>query len=320
MFALADDRSAKGAELRVVFVSTLDSLMDEDDRVIMLEADLGGASGSTKLKTTHPDRFIQCGISEANMIGVAAGMSSEGFRPFVHSFGPFATRRVFDQIFLSGAYAHNTVNIYGSDPGFCVGTNGGTHTTLEDVALMRAIPGAVICDAADAVQCEWIIRTFARLEGVHYLRCNRKAVRNVYGVGSTFELGKGNILREGSDVLIIAAGQIVSEALDAAEMLVNDGISAEVIDMFCIKPLDKELVLSEAVGKKAIVTFENHGNTGGLGESVASTLLEGGVSVPFRRHGIAEQFGQVGSPDYLQKVFRLTAEDLVETVRKLLTS
>lgn len=318
MFSLAKDRGMNSPELRAVVVSTLQDLMKKNDSIVALEADLGGASGFTKIAQTNPNRFIQCGISEANMVGVAAGMSTLGFKPFMHSFGPFVSRRVFDQVFLSGGYAHNTINIYGSDPGFCVGTNGGTHTTWEDVALMRTIPGAVVCDAADATQLDWIVREFVKLEGVHYVRANRKAVRDVYEAGSTFELGRGNIVCKGSDVLIIAAGQLVSEALDVAEVLEQQGVSVEVVDMFCIKPLDENLVLSEAAGKKAVVTFENHGVIGGLGDAVAAVLAEHGVAVPFKRHGVVESFGQVGSPDYLQKVFKLTADDLLDTVKTLL--
>lgn len=318
MFSLAKDCGMNSPELRAVVVSTLQDLMKTNDSVVALEADLGGASGFTKIAQTNPDRFVQCGISEANMVGVAAGMSILGFKPFMHSFGPFVSRRVFDQVFLSGGYAHNTINIYGSDPGFCVGTNGGTHTTWEDVALMRTIPGAVVCDAADATQLDWIVREFAKLEGVHYVRANRKAVRDIYEAGSTFELGRGNIVCKGSDVLIIAAGQLVSEALDVVEVLEQQGVSVEVIDMFCIKPLDENLVLSEAAGKKAVVTFENHGVIGGLGDAVAAVLAEHGVAVPFKRHGVVESFGQVGSPDYLQKVFKLTADDLLDTVKALL--
>lgn len=207
-------------------------------------------------KKSNPENFIQCGISEANMIGVGCGLSSEGFIPYVHTFGPFATRRVYDQIYLSGAYAHNTINIYGSDPGFTVGPNGGTHTTWEDVALMREIPGSVIVDPCDETQTRWVVKELSKHEGVHYIRANRKDVRNVYTPDSTFELGKGNVLREGKDILIIVSGQLVSDALDCAEKLVEEGYSVEVIDMYCIKPLDIDLVLSESKGKKAVVTFE----------------------------------------------------------------
>lgn len=318
MFTLTKNRSEKGKELRLVVVETLQDMMKTDDKVVALEADLGGASGFTKIQASNPDRFVQCGISEANMTGVAAGLSVTGYKPYLHTFGPFATRRMYDQIFLSGAYAGTTMNIYGSDPGFTAGPNGGTHTTWEDVALMRAIPGSVVCDAADATQLDWIIREFAKSEGVHYIRANRKDVRNVYEEGSTFEMGKGNIVREGSDVLIITAGQIVSDALDAAEALEKEGISVEIIDMFCIKPLDVDLIVKEAAGKKAVVSFENHSITGGLGSAVAEVLAEQEVHVKFKRHGVNERFGQVGTPDFLQKEFHLTAEDLMNTVKEVL--
>lgn len=319
MIKLAENRDEMGRELRSVVVETLQDIMKDNERVVALEADLGGASGFTKIAATNPHQFVQCGIAEADMMGIAAGMSSEGFVPFVHTFAPFATRRAFDQVYLSGAYAKNTINIYGSDPGFCVGTNGGTHTSWEDVALMRTIPGAVVCDGADDVQTEWIIRSFAAMgQGIHYLRANRKAVRNVYAPGSTFEMGHGNVVRTGDDVLIITAGQLLSDALDAAEILEQQGISCEVVDMFCIKPLDVDLILSESAGKKAVVTFENHGVIGGLGSAVAEVLAEHMVAVPFRRHGVVERFGQVGSPAFLQKEFGLTADDLVKTVAGLL--
>lgn len=318
MFTLAKNRNEKGKELRMVVVETLQDLMKSDDKVVAMEADLGGASGFTKIQASNPDRFIQCGISEANMTGVAAGLAVTGFKPYLHTFGPFATRRMYDQIFLSGAYAGTTLNIYGSDPGFAAGPNGGTHTTWEDVALMRAIPGSIVCDAADAVQLDWIIREYSKSEGIHYFRANRKDVRKVYEEGSTFEIGKGNIVREGSDVLVITAGQIVSDALDAAEALEKEGVSVEVIDMFCIKPIDAELIIKEAVGKKAVVSFENHSIIGGLGSAVAEVLAENEIHVKFKRHGVNERFGQVGTPDFLQKEFHLTADDLQKTITEVL--
>lgn len=315
MYTLVENRNEKGKELRSVVVETLQDLMKSDDKVVALEADLGGASGFTKIKTSNPDRFIQCGIAEANMVGVGAGLSVTGFKPFMHTFGPFATRRVFDQIFLSGAYAHTTLNIYGSDPGFTVGPNGGTHTTWEDVAIMRTIPNAVICDPADEVQLSWVLKEFAKLDGIHYVRANRKDVRNVYKEGSSFTIGKGNILKTGTDVLLIVAGQLVSDALDCAEKLESEGISVEVVDMFTIKPIDKELIIKEAAQKKLIVTFENHSITGGLGSAVSEVLSDNAINVKLKRVGVDERFGQVGTPEFLQKEFKLTAEDLEEEIK-----
>ena len=317
MYSLVEDRSIMGKEFRACVVETLQELMKIDNKVVALEADLGGASGFTKIKKTNPDRFIQCGIAEANMMGVGAGLSIMGYKPFMHTFGPFATRRAYDQIFLSGGYAHNTLNIYGSDPGFTAAANGGTHNTWEDIALMRVIPNAVVCDAADEVQMKWIIKEFSKLQGIHYVRANRKAARKIYADNSTFKMGKGNILKKGKDILIISTGQLVSESLDCAISLEKQGISVEVIDMFCIKPIDKELILSEAKNKKLVVTLENHSIIGGLGSAVAEILMENNILVKFKRIGMNDRFGEVGTADWLQKKFKLTAENLEVEIKNL---
>lgn len=318
MFKLVEDRTQMGTDLCVVVADAINQCIDCDNNVIALEADLAGASKSGRIQEKHPDNYIQCGIAEANMFGVAAGLSVKGFVPFVHTFAPFATRRVFDQLYLSGAYSKNTINIYGSDPGFTVAANGGTHTSFEDVAMMREIPGAIVVDVADDTQLDWVVKEFAKMEGIHYFRANRKPVRNVYQKGSTFSLGKGNVLTQGQDVLIITAGQLVSDALDCAQHLQEEGVSCEVIDMFTIKPLDVDLILSESKGKKAIVTFENHSVIGGLGSAVAEVVAEYSINIPFKRHGVKDCFGQVGTADYLQKEFQLTASDLEDTIKNLL--
>lgn len=317
MFKLAtqNDQQSETLELRKVFVNTLGTLMDEDSAICVLEADLGGASGTSQLQDKG-ERFIQCGISEAHMMGVAAGLSSEGYVPFCHTFAPFAARRTYDQIYMSGAYAHNTINIWGSDPGFYAAHNGGTHTSYEDVALMRAIPSAVVCDPADGIQMEWVLRTFAKLgEGVHYVRGNRKGVHTIYEPGSTFELGKANIIQEGEDIVIFAAGSLVYDALKAAQALQKDkGITVTVADMFSLKPFDEESVRKHAAGKKLAVTFENHNVIGGLGDAVASVLAEEGSATPLLKHGVKERFGQVGSAEFLQEEYGLTSEHLVSAI------
>ncbi len=302
------------AELRKVVVATLQKMMDENPQVVALEADLGGASSFTSMKKTHPNQFIQCGISEANMVGMAAGMSILGYRPFVHTFAPFATRRVHDQLFLSAAYSNNDINIYGSDPGFTSGPNGGTHTSLEDIALLRPVPGAIITDAADKTQLEWILREFSKRHGVKYVRANRKAVRKVYEDGSTFKLGEANVLKEGQDVLIITAGQLCYDALMCAEKLASQNIQATIVDMFCIKPLDVDCILKHAVNKKLIVSFENHSIIGGLGSAVAEVLAENQSAIPFIRIGTKDHFGEVGTPNYLQEKYGLTSEQLENTI------
>lgn len=298
-------------EMRRVFVDTLMALMAENGKIVAQEADLGTASSFIRIQKQFPERFVEMGISEANMIGVAAGLSMRGFIPFVHSFAPFVSRRVGDQLFLEGAYARNTINIYASDPGVCAAANGGTHMTFEDVAQVRAIPGVEVYDPADGVQLAWLIREVVTRKGVHYIRTNRKEMPQIYTEGSTFEVGKGNVLRQGQDVLVIAAGELVRPALDAAETLAAQGISAEVIDMFTFKPLDHELILREAKGKKRIIVAENHNVIGGLGSAVAETLADAGCGVPLSRIGVDERFGQVGSIDFLKKDYGLTPEHIV---------
>ena len=318
MWRLLEQAPEKAREQREVFRDTLIDLMDADDKIVMLEADLGGASGSLKIGRAHPERYFECGVMEANMIGVAAGLSMRGFTPFVHTFAPFASRRVADQVFLEGAYAGNTLNIYASDPGVCAATNGGTHTTFEDISLMRAIPGVMVFDPADGVQLEWLIRTLSGLRGVHYVRTTRKGILPVYAPGSTFEIGKGNVLRRGGDVLLLAMGQVLEDALAAAARLESEGVSVEVIDMFTVKPFDRELLLSEAAGKRLVVTCENHSVYGGLGSTVAECLAELPAHAPLCRIGIEDRFGQVGSLDYLKKDYGLDAESVAACVRERL--
>lgn len=308
----------KGKELRAVFADTLISLMDENDKIFAMDADLAGASGFKKIQKAHPDQFLNVGISEANMMGLAAGMSMRGIVPFVHTFAPFVARRSLDQIFLSGAYAGNTINIYGSDPGVCVAANGGTHTTFEDVAVMRTIPKAMVFDPADQVQLAWLIRELARLTGVHYIRANRKDAVPIYAEGSAFTIGKGNIIKEGRDVLLISMGEVLHDALNAARELEDEGISVEVADMFTVKPLDEELIRKEAAGKKLVVTFENHSIIGGLGGAVAEVMAEAGLGVPLKRVGVQDRFGQVGTLAYLKEAFGLTKAHVKEVIQKAL--
>jgi transketolase len=318
MFRLSDNNGL-GKELRNVVVDTLMDLMKKNPKVIALDADLAGASNFNKFEKNGVSSFIDVGISEANMMGVAAGLSLSGYIPFVHTFAPFATRRVLDQIFLSGAYSHNTINIYGSDPGFTAGFNGGTHTSYEDISSLRAIPNVVICDAADDTQMAWIIKEFSQMgSGVHYVRGNRKAVKNVYADDSTFEIGKGNILKTGDDILIVASGQLISEALTVASKLEQDGITADVIDMFTLKPFDNELILERIAGKRRVITIENHNIINGLGSAVSEVIADNGIDVPLIRIGNDDCFGQVGTPDFLQKEYGLTSDRILKQVKQLI--
>ncbi len=306
-------------EMRTAFMQTVSNLMDSDDRVVMLEADLGGASGSQGIVgSKHPDRFINVGIAEANMVGIAAGLSMRGFAPYMHTFAPFVARRAADQIYLEGAFAQNSFTIYASDPGFCSAANGGTHSTYEDIAIMRAMPTVEVYHPADAVQMAWLVETVKDRDGVHYIRANRKGCAPIYEPGSTFEIGKGNVIQEGSDVLLVATGDLVGDAKEAGEQLSADGISTQVIDMFSLKPFDEELLLAAAKDKKLIVTMENHSIYGGLGGIVAEIIAEKGVCVPLERIGVEDKFGQVGTVDFLKETYGLTAENAVKKVKQAL--
>jgi len=298
-----------------VLGATIPRLAAEDPDVVYLDADLMSCIGTAKWAPTC-DRAINCGVAEANMIGVACGMSAVGLKPIVHTFGPFASRRCYDQIFLSGGYAKNSVTVIGTDPGVCAAFNGGTHMPFEDVALYRAIPNATVVDITDANMLIDILTQFKDMQGVKYLRVGRKNAAKVYADGSKFEIGKGIVLREGTDAAIFACGIMVHEAMQAAISLEKEGISAAVIDMFTIKPLDEALVKAYAGKVKAVVTAENHNRIGGLFSAVCETLA--GAGVRMGHVAVEDEFGEVGPQDYLQKRFRLTAEHIAEEVRNAL--
>ncbi|HHT45520.1 MAG TPA: transketolase family protein [Fastidiosipila sp.] len=315
MYKVVFDGSREKADHKSVYANTIQALAAEDEKIIALDADLMNSSGTFKFWKEHPDQMINVGVAEANMMGIAGGLSAVGRIPYVHTFGPFASRRSFDQTFISIGYAGNSVRIFGSDPGVCAAFNGGTHMPFEDMALMRAIPGATVFDISDAVLLGWVLRDIKSNEGVTYLRSTRKSFLKIYEEGSTFEQGKANLLREGKDAAVIACGLMVGEAMLAAEELAKEGIELTVIDMFTVKPLDHEAV-AKAAETGAIVTAENHNIIGGLGESVAASLLEQGLPVAFKRHGVMDRFGQVGAVDYLQEVYGLTAKDLIVSVKE----
>lgn len=295
--------------------AAMGELMAADERICYLDADLMSSIGMSKVAKQYPERVIDCGIQEANMIGVACGLSAVGKIPFAHSFGIFASRRCFDQLFLSAAYAGNSLRVIGSDAGVCAEYNGGTHMPLEDITLIRAIPGSRILDISDGEMIYDIIKKTAYMDGFTYIRTPRKASRALYAEGSEFTIGKGIVVKEGSDVTIIASGIMVAEALEAAKLLSAQGISAAVIDMFTVKPLDEVLVLEYAEKTGCIVTAENHNATGGLGGAVAELLAQKRPTVQ-EFIGVGQRFGEVGPMSYLKEQFGLTAEDIAEKARR----
>ena len=317
MFKLQKTFEKSPKLMREVYCETMLSLAASNKNIVALDADLVSSSGMKKFFEAYPDRAIQCGIAEANMIGVAAGLSLVGKIPYAHSFGPFASRRVCDQIFISAAYAKLNVRIIGSDPGVTAAYNGGTHMPFEDMGVLRSIPEITLIEPSDPVTLADIVRQLADLYGVYYVRMARKNTVSVYEEGSIFEIGKGNLLRNGTDVTIIASGIMVAEALKAAEMLADEGVSARVVDMFTWKPMDTELVARCAEETGAIVTAENHNIYGGLGAAVAEACVKT-VPVPIEMVGVKDQFGQVGTEDYLRKAYNLTATAIVDAAKKVI--
>lgn len=318
---VAKDHEISKKSLSSVYTDFLNENLAKNKRLVHVEADLGvalfGNEALDVLAKRYPDRFINTGIEEANAVGVACGLSAVGMIPFAHSFGAFAARRAADQIFVSGAYAHANVRVIGTDPGIMAGYNGGTHMVFEDVAIMRSYPTMTVLEPTDNVLAKYVFEETARREGMFYIRLTRGAVPKIYEEGSTFEIGKGNVLRDGKDVTLIAAGILVPEALGAAELLAQEGIQARVIDMFTIKPLDEELVLRSAKETGAIVTCENNNVCGGLGEAVAA-LLARSLPTPMELVGVQDRFGQVGSNEYLKEAYGLTAANIAAQARKAL--
>lgn len=303
------------AEMRAVYVNTLLELAREDKRICVLDADLVGSSGVKPFFKEFPDRAIDCGIQENNMIGTAAGLSAAGMVPFAHSFGPFASRRCVDQIFISCCYPKLNVRILGTDPGVTAAYNGGTHMPFEDMGALMAIPQITLVEPCDTVQLEWLVRELQNAYGVFYIRMLRKLAVGVYEKGSTFELGKIATLRDGADVCIVASGIMVGEALKAAEALAAQGVKAAVLNAFTWKPMDDETLAAYSKKCGCFVTAENHNVIGGLGSAVASSLSKT-APAPVEMVGIYDSFGEVGTEAFLRERFDLTADAIVRAAHK----
>jgi len=303
--------------MRDVYCQTLIELAEKNDQIVVLDADLMSSMGMIPFLETFPERTFNCGVQEANMIGVAAGLSATGKITYAHTFGSFATRRCYDQVFLSGAYAKSNIRIIGSDPGVTAAYNGGTHMPFEDMGIMRNIPEMTIITPTDSIILKNIIKQVVELFGMFYIRLLRKNAIKIYEEGSTFEIGKVVKLKDGKDVTIIANGIMVAEALNAAHILGKKGISARVLDMFTLKPIDKEAIIKCAKETGAIVTAENHNIINGLGSAVAEVLVEN-VPIPMERIGVKDLFGEVGPIDYLKERYELTAGDIVKKVEIVL--
>ena len=288
----------------------------ENPKLVVLDADLSGATMTNSFAKAFPDKFFNIGIAEADMIGIAAGLATCGKMPFANSFAMFSAGRAYEQVRNSVAYPRLNVKVIGSHGGLSVGEDGATHQCIEDFALMRSIPGMVVMSPADDVEAKAAVKAAYAHQGPVYLRFGRLAVPVLHEEESfRFEIGKGEVLRDGSDVAIIATGLMVAEAVEAAKTLAEAGISARVINICTIKPLDEELVVKAARECGKIITCEEHSVIGGLGEAVCACLSEQ-CPVPVRRIGVNDEFGHSGPAAALLKQFGLSAEHIVEVAKE----
>lgn len=288
-----------------------------DSRVVALTADLKGSLKMDAFAKEFPERFVQCGIAEANMVGVAAGLALTGKVPFIGSFAEFVTGRVYDQIRQEVAYGETNVKIAASHAGITLGEDGATHQTMEDVALMRALPGMVVINPCDYNQTKAATIAAAKYDGPVYLRFGRPSVPNFTPEDQTFEIGKAYVLNPGKDVTIIATGHLVWEALAAAELLEAEGICAEVINLATIKPLDEETIIASVLKTGAVVVAEEHNMAGGVGELIAG-LLAARKPAPVEFINGGDRFGETGTPAELMASYGLDAAHIASAAQKVL--
>ncbi|HDD35725.1 MAG TPA: transketolase family protein [Candidatus Desulfofervidus auxilii] len=306
------------ASLREAYGRILVELGKENKDIVVLDADLSGSTKTQMFAREFPERFFNMGIAEQDMIGTAAGLAAAGKIPFASTFAIFATGRAWEQIRQSVAYAKLNVKIVASHGGITVGDDGGSHQAIEDVGLMRILPNMTVIVPADAIEMAQVIRTIAYCQGPVYVRGSRLDFPLLYkDKNYKFEIGKGNILREGSDITIIAIGLMVHFALEAASLLASEGIEARVVNMSSVKPIDKELIIDSAQKTRAILTVEEHLIVGGLGSAVCEVIAES-YPVPVKRIGINDRFGISGKPDQLLSYFCLTPKHIVESAKQIL--
>ena len=300
---------------REAYGKALAALAEKYPDLVCFDAALAGATMTKYFKAACPERFFDMGIAEADMVGVAAGMSLCGFKPFVNTFAMFAAGRAWEQVRNSVAYPHFNVKVCATHAGVSVGEDGGSHQCIEDLALMRAIPGMTVICPADANEAKAATMAIADFEGPVYMRLARLATPVFEGdMVKPFEIGKANVLREGKDVAIFATGLMVSESLAAAEKLAKEGIDAAVINIHTIKPIDAECVTKYAVQCGKVITVEEHSVIGGLGDAVADVLM-GKVNCKFHKIGVNDRFGQSGKAADVLREYGLTADQIAETVK-----
>ena len=309
----------KKTATRDAYGQALCELGKEMDNFYVLDADLAGATKTCMFKKAFPERHIDCGIAEQNMMSIAAGLAACGNVVFASSFAMFAAGRAFEQVRNSICYPKLNVKIGATHAGISVGEDGASHQCCEDIALMRSLPNMTIINPADETEAKLAVKAAAKFNGPCYLRFGRLAVPVVFDENYKFEIGKGVVLEEGTDVTIIATGLMVDSAIKACELLKNEGISARIVNMATIKPLDTELVLESAAKTGAIVTAEEHSIIGGLGGAVAETICENGAGVPVVRVGVEDAFGMSGPALQLLDHYKLNAAGIVEKAKKAIS-
>ena len=302
---------------RDAYGKALKKLAKTRDDIVVLDADLSKSTKTAEFQKIKPENFINVGIAEQNLMGIAAGIATTGKIPFASTFAMFATGRAFEIIRNSIAYPKLNVKIVATHAGITVGEDGGSHAAIEDISLMRSVPNMTVIVPADGVETQKVIAKIVEYEGPVYVRLGRSKIPVIYDESYDFKIGKGNILKEGQDVTIIACGIIVSEALEAAKLLKEEGIEAEVINISSIKPFDKEIVIASAKKTKAVVTAEEHNIYGGLGSAVAETLGTN-YPVPLEILGVKDVFGESGLPAELLKKYNLTKEEIVKKAKIVL--
>ncbi|MTI58625.1 MAG: transketolase family protein [Firmicutes bacterium] len=307
----------EGKEMRKVMVDWIEAKMEEDENMVIIDADLARANGTLDIQKKFPDRALDVGIAECNMTSIGAGLASYGFKPFIFSFCPFVTRRICDQVTISIVYAKQDVKIVGTDPGIAAAFNGGTHMTLEDIGVMRSIPGMVIYEPVDGDQLSKALPQIYDYEGSLYIRMFRKvpAKSFFHKEDYEFDLFTADVMKEGIDVTIFASGIEVKEAIEAAELLKAEGISAEVINVHTIKPIDRKTVIKSVKKTGCAVSCENHNIIGGLGGAIAEVLANE-YPVPMEYIGMNDVFSEVGEVEYLVKKYQMDGESIYKAVKR----
>lgn len=290
-----------------------------DTRIVVMDADLSKSTRTELFKKKYPERFFNMGIAEANMMSAAAGIASTGKVVFASTFAMFASGRAFEQVRNSICYPNLDVKIGASHAGLTVGEDGASHQTIEDIAIMRVIPNMTVVSPADAVEARLATIAAYKTPGPFYIRLTRLAAPVIFDENYKFELGKGVTIKEGSDVTIIATGFMVSKAIEAAELLKQQGINARLINIHTIKPIDKDIIIKAAAETGAVVTCEEHNVIGGLGSAVAEVLVQN-LPVPMRMVGVMDKFGKSGKPEELLELYGLTSKNIVDKVNEVLKS